>query len=173
MQFNNDIKLVGTVKIISKDLSGKILEIRHGNNLVLNTGYTALLGLISGKIAYNDYPKNIIKYAQFGINGITPLFSDAPSSEDGKLNTVSPLLAVTNFQENNNSVTFQAVLPPHLGNSLDPDDPLVYKEVVLLMQPSTSPITYSWFSRRCFSDLLKLDTILFELSWTFSFYPNI
>lgn len=187
------IKLTGFVEIKVKNLEGKILRIIQGNNLVLNTGYETLFGLLSGEINAGEYPNNVIKYAQFGTNatGVTAL--DKPAyfkyididdqvllKKDGRLNNFSPVLNLTHFSDKSNAITFQTVLPPAEGNldptSETPAEYVNYSEVVLMTKPNiVDPITqettsdYKWFARKTFSPLQKSPSLLFELSWTFTF----
>lgn len=186
---NQSIQIKGHLKLVSKDaLTGEVLQLEEGPNLVLNTGLESLCKLMAGDIivptdvtpndilnkTYKANP-NLPLYGQFGTNAIVPRATDVPSRFNGTLddNLVTPqgaseILKVNSFYINQNSLTIQLLLPPTKGNGIG-EGTMTYREAVLMCKVSDSPIRYKWFARKVFGDIEKSASTLIEAEWTFTF----
>lgn len=186
---NQVIKVKGHLKVVSKDaVTGKILQIEEGPNLVLNTGLESLCKLMAGDIivpsdvnpndilnkTYKANP-NLPLYGQFGTNAIAPRATNTPSRFNGTLddNLVTPreasdIIRVNSFYTDQTSLTIQLLLPPTKGNGIG-EGFMIYREAVLMCKVSDAPIRYKWFARKVFGDIEKSASTLIEAEWTFSF----
>jgi len=185
---DQSIKVRGYLKVTSKDaLTGKVLQVEEGPNLVLNTGLESLCHLMTGDIVVpTDVPVGstlastekaspyLPLYGQFGTNAMVPRATDVPPRFNGTLddNMVSPYGASDIIRTNSfyldqeNSFTIQLLLPPSKGNG---PGSITYREAVLMCKVTDSPLRYKWFARRVFGDIEKNGTTLIEAEWTFTF----
>lgn len=190
MNFTQSIQVGGHLKLTVKDaLTGEIIKVDEGSNLVLDTGLQSLSYLMAGDITVpsdvsegsflNSSEKAIPHlpiYGQFGTNATVPRGGDISPWFNGSLsnNAVSPLdasdiLRANHFYPSANSVTIQFLLPPNKGNGIGAPEGIIYREAVLMCKVSDSPIRYNWFARRVFSDITKTYGTLIEAEWTFTF----
>lgn len=191
MNFNLNLSAKGHLKLTVKDaLTGEILQVDEGPNLVLNTGLESLCYLMTGNITVpsdvlpgallNSTEKaidNLPLYGQFGVNANTPRATDSSSYFNGSLdvNVVTPygasdILKANYFYPSQNSVTIQFLLPPNKGNGTGDDTTgIIYREAVLMCKVTDSPVRYKWFARRVFGDIIKNRTTLIEAEWTITF----
>lgn len=190
MNFTQSIQVSGHLKLTVKDaITGEVIKVDEGNNLVLDTGLQSLSYLMAGDIAVpsdieagdflNQSDKAIPHlplYGQFGTSAAVPRSSNISPWYNGSLsnNAVSPLdasdiLKAKHFYSSGNSVTIQFLLPPNKGNGIGAPEGIIYREAVLMCKISDSPIKYNWFARRVFSDIIKTYGTLIEAEWTFTF----
>lgn len=196
LEFEQVIKVRGHLKITSTcAITGRIISVNEGENLVLNTGLTDLCNLLAGNIivplgvvsgdVLNSATSPLLhvpQYGQFGFRAtapipteVSPLGDPDTTGSNGTLdiNVVTPsqaseIVRATTSYKALNSVTFQLTIPPNKGNASNGDD-RIYREAVLMSLTSVTPQKYRWFARRAFSDTIKNSTTILSAEWTFSF----
>jgi len=190
-----NIGVKGNLKLTLTDLSGKVLHVDEGPNLVLNTGIADICHLLAGDtqvpvdLVPGDYLyetntalPHIPIYGQFGPSSTAPTSDDASVYPNG---TLAANLATPTFASNivkatayfplsttnppvSNSITVQFTLSPTQGNGPGGTN-MTYREAVLMCRIADSPIQYSWFARRVFGDITKSPTSILSAEWTFTF----
>lgn len=191
-----NIGVKGNLKLTLTDaLSGKVLHVDEGPNLVLNTGIEDICHLLagdtqvpvdlaSGQYLYetNHAMLHLPIYGQFGRSSKSPTSDDASIYPNGALdpNLASPIQASniikstasfplsTTLPPVSNKITVQFTLTPTQGNGPGGTS-ITYREAVLMCKVADSPIQYSWFARRVFGDITKSPTSILTSEWTFTF----
>jgi len=179
----------GNVKLTSTDANtGEILQVDEGENLVLNTGLVSLCHLLGGDIrvpegsspgsllSASTYPILYLpQYGQFGMSAATPRADDLPRFANGTLASAvvnpidaSDIIKADVSYPSTNSVKFQFLLKPNQGNSQAGGNN-TYSEVVLMALINRAPVTYQWFARRVFSQMIKRPSTILSAEWTFTF----
>lgn len=189
------IGVKGYLKVTLTDLTGKVLQVEEGPNLVLNTGLEDICRLIAGD---TQVPVDLVSgqslhetvhalprvplYGQFGNSAQAPASDDASIFDNGTLdkNAASPQLASDILRSTafyplssttppiSNQVTVQFTLSPSQGNGPGGTD-TIYREAVLMSKMVDNPIQYRWFARKTFGDIIKNPTSIMTAEWTFVF----